>query len=432
MVPMATRLSLVFSCFSAAFLGGCGGTSPSDTCVRGISVVCVCPTGQHGAQTCTSAGAFGACVCAAPGQEDGGVDEASEVGSDAPVVPAGSDAQLATPPPGSFAATGAMTVARDDFTATLLGNGKVLLAGGWGVGLLASAELYAPAVGTFAATGDMATARSGHTATLLPDGRALISGGVGDDWNSLASAELYDPLTEKFTAAGDMTAARVNHTATLLANGLVLIAGGTSATDGGNTTTAIASAELYDPLAGKFAATGDMTVERSGHTATLLGNRTVLVVGGDGDGASVELYDPGAGTFAATGSTTVARQNHTATLLGSGAVVIAGGSDGIMALASAELYDPAAGTFAATGSMTMSRLGHTATLLPDGTVLMAGGNSGDARAELYDPEAGRSTATGSMTMARWSHTATLLDDGAVLIAGGSGVLGYLATAQLYR
>jgi hypothetical protein len=80
----------------------------------------------------------------------------------------------------------------------------------------------------------------------------------------------------------------------------------------------------------------------------------------------------------------------------------------------------------------MSRLGHTATLLPDGTVLMAGGNSGDARAELYDPEAGRSTATGSMTMARWSHTATLLDDGAVLIAGGSGVLGYLATAQLYR
>jgi hypothetical protein len=113
-------------------------------------------------------------------------------------------------------------------------------------------------------------------------------------------------------------------------------------------------------------------------------------------------------------------------------VLIAGGSDGITALASAELYDPGAGTFAATDSMTLSRLGHTATLLGDGAVLMAGGYSGDARAELFDPVAGSFTAAGSMTMVRWSHTATLLGDGAVLIAGGSGVLGYLASAQLYR
>ncbi len=387
MVPMATRLSLVLSCFAATLVGGCSGTSPSDTCIPGISVVCVCPNGQNGAQICTSAGAFAACVCAATAEDDGGAAEASEAGSDAQVAPAGSDAPVATLPPGNFAVTGPMTVARDDFTATLLGNGKVLLTGGLSVGLLASAELYDPAAGTFSATGDMATARTGHTATLLPNGQVLIVGGVGDDGNSLASAELYDPLAGIFTAAGDMTATRLNHTATLLANGMVLIAGGTSEADGGNTTTVLASAVLYDPLAGTFAATGDMTAERSSHTATLLGNRTVLMVGGDGDGASAELYDPGPGIFAATGNTIVARQNHTATLLGSGAVLIAGGSDGITALASAELYDPGAGTFAATDSMTLSRLG---------------------------------------------HTATLLGDGAVLIAGGSGVLGYLASAQLYR
>jgi hypothetical protein len=293
----------------------------------------------------------------------------------------------------------------------------------------------------------MKVARTGHAATLLPDGRVLIAGGAGDDGHgdSLASAELFDPLTGTFAATGDMTAARFNHTATLLANGQVLITGGISktTTDGGSTTAVFASAELYDPVAGTFAATGDMTAERSGHTATLLGNRIVLIVGGtseiETDGgstttvlASAELYDPEAGRFAATGSTTVARQNHTATLLLGGAVLIAGGSDGITALASAELYDPGTGTFTATGSTTLSRLGHTATLLGDGAVLMAGGYSGDARAELFDPGAGSFAATGSMTMVRWSHTATLLGDGAVLIAGGSGVLGYLARAQLYR
>jgi hypothetical protein len=443
---MVFRLLFVISSLAVAFLDGCGGTSPSDTCIPGISVVCECPTGQHGAQTCTAAGAFAACVCAASTEDDGGVGEASEAGSsDAPVAAVGSDAQVATLPPGSFVVTGSMTVARDDFTATLLGNEKVLMAGGWGIGLMASAELYDPSTGIFSATGSMKVARTGHTATLLSDGRVLIAGGVGDDGNSLASTELYDPASETFVASGYMIASRLNHTATLLANGTVLIAGGTckATTDGGDTTTVLVSAELYDPLTGMFAATGHMTAERSSHTATLLGNRMVLIVGGtseiktDGGStttvlASVELYDPEAGTFAATGSTTVARQNHTATLLLGGAVLIAGGSDGITALASAELYDPVAGTFTAAGSTTLSRLGHTATLLRDGTVLMAGGNSGNARAELYDPGAGGFTTTGSMTLLRWSHTATLLGNGAVLIAGGSGVLGYLAGAQLYR
>jgi hypothetical protein len=174
-----------------------------------------------------------------------------------------------------------------------------------------------------------------------------------------------------------------------------------------------------------------MTAERSGHTATLLGNSAVLVVGGDSNGASAEVYDPSAGTFAATGSPTVARQNHTATLLDNGAVLIAGGSDGITALDSAESYDPATGSFAATAAMTLSRLAHTATLLRDGTVLMAGGDSGDARAELRS--------SGWALHCDWQHDhgevephGDLVGRRGVLIAGGSGVLGYLASAQLYK
>jgi hypothetical protein len=223
-----------------------------------------------------------------------------------------------------------------------------------------------------------------------------------------------------------------------LGNGKVLVAGGYSGT------AILASAELYDPAAGTFTATGSMTVARRGLTATLLSNGKVLIAGGTSSGqieASAELYDPAAGTFTATGSMTVGRYLHTSTLLGNGKVLIAGGG---YPYTSAELYDPAAGTFTATGSMTERMDSHTATLLGNGKVLMVGGwyitsdNYGEpiettlASAELFDPVAGTFTATGSMTMARWGHTATLLSNGKVLVAGGENDSGYLASAELYE
>jgi Galactose oxidase, central domain len=151
--------------------------------------------------------------------------------------------------------------------------------------------------GVFVPTGSMTVARSQHTATMLPSGKVLITGGLGrtDESGALASAELYDPAAGTFTATGSMSAPRWGHTATLLGNGKVLVAGGSPGVNG------LASAEIYDPTAGTFTATGSMTVAREFHTATLLSDGKVLIVGGVGlRPVSAELYDAVAGTFTAT------------------------------------------------------------------------------------------------------------------------------------
>lgn len=337
-----------------------------------------------------------------------------------------------------FKATGSMSTVRTGYTQTLLGNGKVLVAGGWvrGTGPLATAELYDPATGTFAATGSMGTVRFYHTATLLKDGTVLVAGGT-DSNVDFATAELYDPNTGKFTpTTGGMTTAREGHTATLLNTNKVLILGGNSLT-----------AELYDPATGSFTPTGSMGTARESYsfTVTLLANGKVLVAGGFDTAtlplATAELYDPAAGTFAPTGSLATARSQDTATLLNTGKVLIAGGIDSTgTPVAIAELYDPATGTFSATGSMVTARTQHSATLLNDGTVLLAGGYdhlvnqiSEVSCAELFNATSGTFTATGSMGISRIDHIATLLNDGRVLVTGGySQPSGYTATAELYQ
>jgi hypothetical protein len=266
---------------------------------------------------------------------------------------------------------------------------------------------------------------------LLPNGKVLVAGGDSNGAGAtLTNAELYDPSSRIWTATGSLITDRANHTATLLPDGKVLVVGGRSFFYD------LASAEVYDPATGTWTSTGSLNTGRRSHTATLLPNGRVLVTGGTRDDsgygpysiASAEIYDPGSGTWTTTGSLATERGDHTATLLSSGKVLVAGGRPtfsgmGNLPITSAELYDPASGTWTFTGSLNSGRWSHTATLLPNGKVLVAAG-FGDGTvllsSEIYDPATATWTTTGNLLARRADHTATLLPDNRVLVAGGFG------------
>ena len=358
-----------------------------------------------------------------------------------------------------FSSTGAMSVAREFHTATLLANGKVLVTGGnSGAATLRSAEIYDPATGTFSATGSMFTERQGHAATLLLDGRVLVSGGFSGA-GYLASAEIFDPAggpggIGAFTrTAGDLPQARMNFSSTLLPNGKVLVSGGFLQTGGGAIVDVyLSTAALFTPGTDSFAATVPLSTKRAGPVAVLLDGGKVLVAGGRGDAgvvATADVYDPAAVTFTPTsGAMGSPRESFTVTALGLtgippaavGPVLVAGGFDGAGDIATADLYYPNTTTFPSTGSMGAARAFQSASLLSNGKVVVAGGASGLSilgTAELFDPAAAGgagafAAAPGQdLITPRYSQTATVLQNGQVLLVGGRGITGVLSSAEIW-
>jgi N-acetylneuraminic acid mutarotase len=334
---------------------------------------------------------------------------------------AATTAEFFDPATGLWSGAGSTQERRIAAPATLLLDGRVLLAGGFHADApngLSSSEILDPFDDRWRPAGDMSAARIQHTASRLSDERVLVAGGtalVGGSPSALASVDIYSPRTNSWSAGAFMAEARSNHAAVTLQDGRVLVTGGGlgSASD---------TAETYDPAADRWSPAARMVKGRAGHTATLLQSGRVLVVGGQDEKA--EVYDALTNQWSTAGLLDGRRVDHTATLLQDGRVLVAGGLDlnRGAALNSALLYDPATGRWAGAASMDLPRAVHTATCLPDGRVLVAGGRKDGVEAlsstELYDPTANRWSPGPSMGVARGKHTATLLPDGRILVAGG--------------
>ncbi|RYZ42616.1 MAG: kelch repeat-containing protein [Myxococcaceae bacterium] len=343
--------------------------------------------------------------------------------------------------------TGTMITGRRLHTATLLHNGKVLVAGGNQAVNIPSipaqvSELYDPSTGGWTASGTMVEARSYHTATRLNDGRVLV---VGGNSGATSTAELYSPATGVWSTAGSLPGARrSSHQAVLLNNGKVLVSGGSTESE-----LYTSFAALFDPTTGVWSTTGSMQNRRDKHSLTLLKDSRVLAVGGVGQVAfypyfhslpTAEIYNPVTGTWSLTGSMDQGefylmqgRESHQAALLPSGKVLITGGytSDGPWgnvsnAFTTAQVYEPETGTWSSTGSMSVGHFAHDMAILPSGKIVVAGGRRSHydtvvltpETVEMYDPATGLWSTVGTLTNARFNSTATVLPSGRVLIAGG--------------
>jgi hypothetical protein len=247
-----------------------------------------------------------------------------------------------------------------------------------GVGLVFALTRGATS-GIVAATSDPTAPRFHQTAVLLTDNHVLIAGGMRANEAVEASAELYDPVAGRFSPVASMHAPRVSAASALLAGSNVLIAGGW---DGSSR--CLAAAEIYDVAQRIFRQTGAMRTPRCGALAFALRNGKVLIAGGSlttdsTQQASAELYDPKTGTFSPTGAMHVARSSFAGVVLNDGKVLVMGGWSagtypGRTVEASAEIYDPATGRFARTGSMTTPRYKMGAVRLASGRVFVVGGS----------------------------------------------------------
>lgn len=291
-------------------------------------------------------------------------------------------------------------------------------------------------VRTSGSAAPMAVGRYQHTATVLADGRVLVAGGVDASGRRLAAAEVFDPATGSWSWAASMHVARSGHTATLLPDGRVLVTGGLGASNPDASGVELTSAEIFDPKTGAWRSAAGMRSPRALHTATPLRDGRILVVGGSinrNGSLGSELYDPTSDRWVPAG-TIAGRVGHSATLLGDGSVLMAGGSDGRQPgyLASTQIYHPASNTWTDGPALRSARSQQTATLLHDGRVVVVGGTGGLSSTELYDPAAMRWTDGPDLGVGRVLHSAVLLPDGRVVVAGGSSASGIAATSEVFE
>ena len=284
--------------------------------------------------------------------------------------------------------------------------------------------------GNWSSAGTLAPARYAHTATLLNNGKLLVAGGTISDSNSFNSCALYDENDNSWSTAGSMISGRAFHTATRLSSGKVLVVGGYKYNSGAT----LNSVELYDPVANSWSAVSALATARAGHAAVLLANGKVLISGGEAAVGvyltSAELYDPATDTWVEVDSLSVTRSRHTATLLNNGKVLVAGGGNDSNDIKTAEIFDPGSNNWSSAGTLVNGHDSATATLLVDGKVLLVGGK-GTPSVERFDPSTATWSTVASLPTRSSNHAATLLSDGRVLVTGGFDSLEFSSATEIY-
>jgi hypothetical protein len=310
-------------------------------------------------------------------------------------------AEIFDPATGQSTALPPLSEPRDDSErSVLLKDGRVLIVSGGETRLV---EIFEPTTRLFDLAGLMLHVRGGPTATVIPDGRVLIAGGftafgpTDPEPPVTESAELFDPVSGKSQPTGSLSMARYRHSAVTLPDGRIALLGGYGV-DG----QVLSSVEIYDPRTGIFTPGGELAEARADMTAHLLPDGRVLVVGGlytnsggqvVGARRSVEVYDPAAGRSAVTDTLPGARWFHAAAELLDGRVLIAGGvdfsSNPPSPLGTAFVVDPTTGRTSPMDPMTAARGEPTAVALPDGRVLIIGGRNPSSldSVEAYVPAA---------------------------------------------
>lgn len=322
---------------------------------------------------------------------------------------------------------GSLITARDEHTTTLLGDGRLLVVGGWrdcpGEGLqigtcrrVAGSEIFDVATGTSHEV-PMLIPRVRHTATLLSDGRVLVLGGIDEFYGTRGSAqmiaEIFDPATNQWSVAGtSLLPGREHHTATLLPSGKVLVVQGRLA-------------EIFDPESGLSLPTMPLPSGHSGHVAIPLDDGRVLIAGGNTDRVA-HIFDPTSGTWSETRRMAQQRFWGAAVPMADGRVLVTGGwAFGTATYTdSAEIYDPATNSWSDAAPFHAGRSHHSLTPLPDGTFLLVGGRNSSLltlprlTAQRYDPATDSWTTLSELHVARSYHAATALADGSVAVTGG--------------
>lgn len=293
----------------------------------------------------------------------------------------------------TFALTkGQMNTPRSMHTANLLPNGRVLVAGGFTTnsvttGTTATAEIYYSDTQVWLSTTAMSTSRESASSLLLGDGRVMVIGGFSNG-TYLQSAEIFDPVTGLWSRTPDMQIARSKHTATLMQDGTVLVTMGVS------TAGVLGTYEIYNPTTNTWngaqlpipgaALSGAGGLK--GHAATLLPSGQLLISGGN-DGSRARgisaVYSPTTQTWVATPPVipgpfdpmNVAHTDHTATLLPNGIVMVTGGNFGGGPAAQTETFDPSANFWSLTSALNTARAFHTTVVAPNGQVFAMGGTN---------------------------------------------------------